>query len=236
MLRLEIVFFSISFIDYCMRKCLYILFAFLFLIALALMVNGASSTFPLLGKTIILDAGHGGKDGGAEVGSIKEKDINLRVVMSLKDALEEKGANVILTRTSDDDLSEDGVSRRKKSDFDKRIEIINTTNPDIYLSIHQNIFESSKYRGSQVFYVSKNSYNKRLAEVIQSELNFFTKTNRKIKEMHGKYMYARLNPNGVLIECGFLSNYFDRTNLMNDDYVRKLSLRITQGIINYFYS
>ena len=219
-----------------MRKCLYILFAFLFLIALALMVNGDSSTFPLLGKTIILDAGHGGKDGGAEVGNVKEKDVNLRVVMFLKDALEEKGANVILTRGSDDDLSEDGVSRRKKSDFDKRIEIINNTNPDMYLSIHQNIFESSKYRGAQVFYVSNNSYNKHLAEVIQSELNSFTKTNRKIKEMRGKYMYDRLNPIGVLVECGFLSNYFDRTNLLNEGYVKKLSLKITQGVINYFYS
>lgn len=200
------------------------------------MANGASSTFPLLGKTIILDAGHGGKDGGAEVGNVKEKDVNLRVVMVLKDALEEKGANVILTRTGDDDLSEDGVSRRKKSDFDKRIEIINNTNPDIYLSIHQNIFESSKYRGAQVFYVSRNSYNKHLAEVIQSELNSFTKTNRKIKEMRGKYMYDRLNPIGVLVECGFLSNYFDRTNLLNEGYVKKLSLKITQGVINYFYS
>ena len=186
-----------------MRKCLYILFAFLFLIALALMVNGASSTFPLLGKTIILDAGHGGKDGGAEVGNVKEKDVNLRIVKVLKDTLEEKGANVILTRTGDDDLSEDGVSRRKKSDFDKRIEIINNTNPDIYLSIHQNIFESSKYRGAQVFYVSNNSYNKHLAEVIQSELNSFTNTTRKIKEMRGKYMYDRLNPIGVFVECGF---------------------------------
>lgn len=200
------------------------------------MVNGASSMFPLLGKTIILDAGHGGKDGGAEVGNVKEKDVNLRVVIVLKDALEEKGANVILTRTGDDDLSEDGVSRRKKSDFDKRIEIINNTNPDMYLSIHQNIFESSKYRGAQVFYVSNNSYNKHLAEVIQSELNSFTKTNRKIKEMRGKYMYDRLNPMGVLVECGFLSNYFDRTNLLNEGYVKKLSLKITQGVINYFYS
>lgn len=200
------------------------------------MVNGASSTFPLLGKTIILDAGHGGKDGGAEVGNVKEKDVNLRVVMVLKNALEEKGTNVILTRTGDDDLSEDGVSRRKKSDFDKRIEIINNTNPDMYLSIHQNIFESSKYRGAQVFYVSNNSYNKHLAEVIQSELNSFTNTNRKIKEMRGKYMYDRLNPIGVLVECGFLSNYFDRTNLLNEGYVKKLSLKITQGVINYFYS
>lgn len=200
------------------------------------MVNGVSSTFPLLGKTIILDAGHGGKDGGAEVGNVKEKDVNLRIVKVLKDTLEEKGANVILTRTGDDDLSEDGVSRRKKSDFDKRIEIINNTNPDMYLSIHQNIFESSKYRGAQVFYVSNNSYNKHLAEVIQCELNSFTKTNRKIKEMRGKYMYDRLNPIGVLVECGFLSNYFDRTNLLNEGYVKKLSLKITQGVINYFYS
>ena len=186
-----------------------------------------------MGKT---DTCHGGKDGGAEVGNVKEKDVNLRVVMFLKNALEEKGANVILTRSSDDDLSEDGVSRRKKSDFDKRIEIINNTNPDMYLSIHQNIFESSKYRGAQVFYVSNNSYNKHLAEVIQSELNSFTKTNRKIKEMRGKYMYDRLNPIGVLVECGFLSNYFDRTNLLNEGYVKKLSLKITQGVINYFYS
>ena len=212
------------------------MFAFLFLIALALMVNGASSTFPLLGKTIILDAGHGGKDGGAEVGNVKEKDVNLRIVKVLKDTLEEKGANVILTRTGDDDLSEDGVSRRKKSDFDKRIEIINNTNPDIYLSIHQNIFESSKYRGAQVFYVSNNSYNKHLAEVIQCELNSFTKTNRKIKEMRGKYMYDRLNPIGVLVECGFLSNPEEEEQLLDDEYQNRLAWGIYNGITDYFYN
>ena len=179
---------------------------------------------------------HGGDDPGAVGNGITEKNLTLEISKYIYDRLKELGVPVYLTRTGDDDLSEDGVSRRKKSDFDKRIEIINNTNPDIYLSIHQNIFESSKYRGAQVFYVSRNSYNEHLAEVIQCELNSFTKTNRKIKEMRGKYMYDRLNPIGVLIECGFLSNYFDRTNLLNEGYVKKLSLKITQAVINYFYS
>lgn len=219
-----------------MRKYLYIMFIILFLITLTFSVNATSSTFPLLGKTIILDAGHGGKDGGAEVENIKEKDINLDIVLTLKNQLEQKGANIILTRNTDEDLSDSTSTRRKKSDFDKRIEIINNTNPDIYISIHQNIFESSKYRGAQVFYTTNNAKNKNLAEMLQKDLNTFTKSGRKSKKMSGKYMFDRLNPNGVLIECGFLSNYFDKTNLTNQDYIEKLSQTITDSIINYFYS
>ena len=208
----------------------------MFLLAFTFSVSGASSTFPLLGKTIIIDAGHGGKDGGAEIEGVKEKDINLNIAFALKNAIEEKGANVILTRNSDKDLSDENAKRRKKSDFDKRIEIINNTNPDIYLSIHQNIFASTKYRGAQVFYVTSNHNNKILAEHLQKELNEFTKTNRKSKKMTGKYMYDKLNPTGVLIECGFLSNYFDRTNLLNENYIKKLSAKITEALINYFYA
>lgn len=197
-------------------------------------VNACDSIFPLIGKTIIIDAGHGGKDFGASVRNINESEINLEITFKLKTELEKKGANVLLTRKDINDLSNPNALYRKKSDFDNRIKLINNSHADMYLSIHQNIYSNEKYYGPQVFYYPKINDNENIAKVVQEELNKFTKSNRKIKIITGTYMYNKLNVSGVLIECGFLSNVSDREKLSSDEYQKNLVKTITKAIIKYF--
>ncbi len=217
-----------------MKKLLTILLIICFIILTIFKVKANITTFPLVGKTIILDSGHGGKDAGTISNNIKEKDINLSIVYKLKSELETTGAVVLLTRTDDSDLSNPNATRRKKSDFDNRIALINNSKADIYISIHQNNFSNSKYYGPQVFYSNKNSKNENLAKIIQTDLNKFTDTRRKVKISTNTYMYNKLNIPGVLIECGFLSNPTELSKLTNSNYQKELSLVITKSIIKYF--
>ena len=170
----------------------------------------------------VLDAGHGGKDPGTISGSIYEKDINLQIVFYLKEELERLGARVILTRDGDYDLATPNAHRRKKSDFDHRISLINNSKADYYLSIHLNYLDDSSYYGPQVFYSTVNDKNKDIALKLQKELNSYLGSSREIKKISNTiYMYQRLTVPGVLIECGFLSNKNEREKLTNDKYLRE---------------
>lgn len=217
-----------------MKKILIILLISCFIILTIFKVKANETTFPLVGKTIIIDSGHGGKDVGASANEIKEKDINLAITYKLKKELEKVGAVVLLTRTDDADLSKPNAIRRKKSDFDSRIALINNSNADMYISIHQNNYSNPKYYGPQVFYSNVNSKNEKLAKTIQEDLNKFTNSKRKIKITTNTYMYNKLNIPGILVECGFLSNKKDLTNLTNPKYQKELCSVITQSIIKYF--
>ena len=182
-------------------------------------------------KTIIIDAGHGGKDVGTSFKDIYEKDINLKIALELKNQLEKKGALVYLTRSGDYDLSKPNAKRRKKSDFDNRILLINNSKSDLYISIHLNYFNDSKYKGAQVFYNNLLKENKEIAKIMQKNLN----KEIKIKLLDSKlYMYNKLTKPGILIECGFLSNYQDRKNLQNEKYIIELCKKITKAIIEFY--
>lgn len=194
-------------------------------------VNASNLTFPLLGKTIYLDAGHGGVDNGATVNNVHEKDLNLQIVYKLKETLTSAGATVLLTRKDDNDISNPNALYRKKSDFDNRIKLINNSNADLYISIHQNIYQNKKYSGPQVFYVKD---NQKLAEIIQNTLNKYLNTKRKVKTINNTYMYKLLNKKGILIECGFISNDNERYKLKTEEYQLELSKIITEGIITYY--
>lgn len=194
-------------------------------------VNASNLTFPLLGKTIYLDAGHGGVDNGATVNNVHEKDLNLQIVYKLKETLTSAGATVLLTRKDDNDISNPNALYRKKSDFDNRIKLINNSNADLYISIHQNIYQNKKYSGPQVFYVKD---NQKLAEIIQNTLNKYLNTKRKAKTINNTYMYKLLKKKGILIECGFISNDNERYKLKTEEYQLKLSKIITEGIITYY--
>ena len=186
----------------------------------------------LLGKVIVLDAGHGGKDSGTFVGEIKEKDINLNIVLKLEKELQRLGATVILTRDGDYDLSSPNVSRRKKSDFDNRINLINNSNADLYLSIHINYLAEKKYYGAQVFYTKDNEL---LANVIQESFQSNLKSPMKEKKLSNSiYMYKQLDVPGVLIECGFLSNANERALLVQDEYQDRIVNAISKALIGYF--
>lgn len=209
----------------------YIVIIFMLFFCLIITVAADNKNLKLSNKTIFLDAGHGGKDVGSSYKDIYEKDINLKIVLALKEELEKEGATILLTRDGDYDLSRPNANRRKKSDFDNRILLINNSSSDLYLSIHLNYFNDSKYSGAQIFYNNKYKENRTLAELIQSNLN----KKRKTKILDSKlYMYNKLTKPGVLIECGFLSNYNDRKNLQDEEYLKKMSKKITKSIIEFY--
>lgn len=186
----------------------------------------------LMGKVIVLDAGHGGKDKGSNVNGIYESDINLEIVLALRDELTKQGVEVILTRDGDFDLSSPNVSRRKKSDFDNRINLINNSNADMYLSIHMNYLEDNRYYGAQVFYTDG---NERIADCLQKQFSKDLKSPMKIKKLQNTiYMYQRLEIPGVLIECGFLSNKNERYLLKDSEYQSKVVDSIIKGLIEYY--
>lgn len=206
------------------------------LISLLLLTSGVVKSKELngklVGKVIVLDAGHGGKDKGTNVANVYESDINLSIVLKLKNALNKQGVDVILTRDGDYDLSSPNVSRRKKSDFDNRIKLINSSKADMYISIHMNYLVDCRYYGAQVFYTES---NEQLASVIQNSLVDYLHSPMNEKKLNDSiYMYKRLNIPGVLIECGFLSNDRERLLLKTEEYQYKIVDAIIEGIIEYY--
>lgn len=213
------------------KYCLKLLIIFI-LLTLILSFPYAKASLPLFGKTITIDIGHGGKDPGTVVNNILEKDINLKIGKYLEKELIKKGANVILTRNGDYDLSSPNSYRRKKSDFDNRIKIINNSSASMYVSIHLNYLEQASYYGPQVFYNNITNNNKKIANNMQNILNKKLKTNRKVKLIpEDTYMYSRLNVPGVLVECGFLSNYNEKIKLTSKEYQQKIAKYISEGIV-----
>lgn len=209
----------------------YSLIIFIISIFLLSSVFGKDNLF-LVGRIIVIDPGHGYLDPGTSYENIYEKDINLNISLYLKEKLESNGATVYMTRDGDYDLSTPNAIYRKKSDFDNRINLINNSNADIYLSIHLNYLSDFKYYGPQVFYNGKNIY---FANIMQDVLNKGLNSNRKIKNIpKDTYMYSKLKVNGLLIECGFLSNYEDRQKLITNEYQKKVANLISNGVIKYF--
>ncbi len=177
---------------------------------------------------------HGGKDPGTLYNDIYEKDIVLEISKYLEKELILQGASVILTRTGDYDLSKPNATSRKKSDFDSRINLINNSQADFYLSIHLNYLNQKEYFGGQVFY---NKGNQKLATNIQDSFNKNLKSNRQIKPIpSSNYMYEKLSIKGLLIECGFLSNQNERNMLVTSSYQKEIAKTIVDGLITYVYS
>lgn len=198
-------------------------------------VDATNLTYPLIGKIIVIDPGHGGVDNGASFDLVYEDAINLSISLKLRNELERNGATIIMTREDDYDLSRPGALYRKKSDFDNRIKLINNSDADMYLSIHLNYYSNSKYYGPQVFYLNNFEENKVIAQFIQEELNNNLNTKRVIKiNSSSNYMYPKLNVKGVLIECGFISNSLERKNLQSAEYQDKFVQIIASAIIKYF--
>ena len=189
------------------------------------------ASLPLSGKLIVLDSGHGGLDPGTISQGIYEKDINLAITLELEKELSKLGATVILIRNGDYDLSKPNAYMRKKSDFDNRIKIINESKGDYYFSIHLNYLDDAKYYGPQVFYNDKKTNNESIANQIQNDLNKSLNTNRNVKKIPNKtYMYDKLTIDGVLIECGFLSNSWERNLLVSKKYQKKLAKILANSI------
>lgn len=204
------------------------------LIIICVFTNISSAKkLPLTGKIITIDPGHGGRDPGTIYNDIKEKDINLSISLKLEKELLNQGATVYMIRRSDIDLSSIYDSKKKRGDLYRRILLIKENKSDLYLSIHINWYKNSYYKGAEVLYNSINSNNKLLAESIMSKFKTELNSNRNISKTD-LYMYKNITTPGVLIECGYLSNYNERNLLILDDYQEKISKSITAGIINYY--
>lgn len=196
-------------------------------------VTAVVKNLNLLGKTIVLDAGHGGKDEGASSGKIKESKLNLILVKKLEKELISRGATVYLTREDDNDLSTTTINR-KRSDLYRRAQYINKISPDIYISLHLNSSPSPSWRGLQIFYTNNNKENKEIALSLTNYLKEKLSNTREAKKDSTYYMYKHIKSPGVLIEAGFISNPSDNYLLRDEKYQNKLITLIADSIENYY--
>ncbi|WP_082235734.1 N-acetylmuramoyl-L-alanine amidase CwlD [Halobacillus massiliensis] len=192
---------------------------------------------PLFGKVIVIDPGHGGPDGGARgKNGTEEKEITLKLAMYLRDYLQEAGAVVYLTREDDKDLStgEGSLSHRKSEDIRKRLEIINNSKTDLFISVHLNAIPSSQWRGAQTFYNPNKEESKKLAEAVQKEIKEnLNNTKREALGLRNIYIVDHSDSPGVLVEAGFLSNPEERELLESEDYQRKVAASIYKGLLRH---
>ena len=188
---------------------------------------------------VIIDAGHGGEDGGAvaEDGTV-EKDLNLLISLKLNDMLSIMGYNTHLIRTTDTAIHSSGntIRERKVSDIKNRFAVMNQYENCLYISIHQNKFTDKGVHGAQTFYSPNNSESKVLADFIQKSISSQLQTgNNRVIKKSGTNIYILHNATRptVMVECGFVSNREDLLNLKNMQYQEKMAISIAIGIINY---
>lgn len=189
---------------------------------------------------ITIDAGHGGMDGGCvSINNKCEKDINLNILLSLRDMAKIMGYNPVCTRESDvsiHDKNIKGVAKQKKSDMDKRLEIINQNENGIAVSIHQNQFTDPKFHGAQMFYCSKIAESEQFADIMQKQ--FVSKlqpdNKRETKPVTDElYLLCNAKCPAIMIECGFLSNKEEADKLENEDYQKQVAFTIFSGISDF---
>ncbi len=186
--------------------------------------------------TVVIDAGHGGFDGGAtSVYGYLEKDINLSISLKLEQILRLLGFKTVMTRTTDAALAS-----TKKEDMYARLEIVNETYDSVFVSIHQNHFSQGEYFGAQMFYGSKyEDESKRLAGILKENFkqNINPNNTREIKKAYSDlFLFKKAERPSVLIECGFLSNENEAKQLTEPEYQTKIAFTIAQSICEYYNS
>lgn len=187
-------------------------------------------------KVIVIDAGHGGADPGMiGIGGLEEKGINLAVSMKLKEALENQGFTVVMTRQEDKGLYEEGTRNKKVQDMQNRIEIMEKAKPILAVSIHQNSYTEESVKGPQVFYYETSAEGQKLAVNIQSALNTELSTERPRKEKgNTSYFLLKKSPCVLnIVECGFLTNKKEAELLQTEEYQQKIVEAVAKGIVQY---
>lgn len=208
-------------------------------LTLVLLGMWAAAVFPASADqdalTVVIDAGHGGMDGGV-VGTTygaKECDINLYIAKTLRHFLVKKGINVVMTRNKDVTLSDGKTQNAKLSDMKKRAEIINSSAPDLMISIHQNSYPLAGVCGAQVFYDASSEAVRTAAETFQQTLNDSLGKNRAAKQE--EYYVLQCSPYpSVLVECGFLSNPEEERLLLTAAYREKVAYALYTATVLYF--
>ena len=190
--------------------------------------------------TILLDAGHGGEDGGAVgVDGIVEKNINLSIAQDLRDLLVMNGYTVVMTRDSDISIYDAGMEtlrEKKVSDLENRLGLMKEYPGCIFISIHQNQFGSPVYSGTQVFYSPNSQTSQELAQIIQQHAkeDLDKENNRTIKEVGDEiYLLWNAPTTAVLVECGFLSNPEEAYKLVDEEYQKRVAFMIFDSLNEY---
>ena len=186
---------------------------------------------------VVLDAGHGGMDGGSvSCTGIFESRINLDITLKLNDLMHLLGIHTIMIRSDDRSVHTEGstIAAKKISDIRNRVNTANTTPNALLISIHQNSYPEKKYSGAQVFY-STTSGSKEIAEQLQTAFrdNLNPKNNRQSKKASDIYLMEHINCTGILVECGFLSNPQEESMLIDSAYQKKICTVIATTVSKY---
>ena len=206
--------------------------------ALPVSLSGEGDELPV----IVLDAGHGGIDGGCtSADGVPEKGINLDILLRLRDILEVNGYEVRVTRDSDRSIHDEGVegiAAQKSSDMDNRLAMFNESGNAVCVSVHQNQFTDPKYKGAQMIYSGSNSTSEVLARALQSRFRELLQpdNDREIK-LCGKELflcYYSDNPT-VMAECGFMSNPDEAALLNTEEYRGKVAFTLFAGINDFVH-
>jgi N-acetylmuramoyl-L-alanine amidase len=188
--------------------------------------------------TVILDAGHGGEDGGTFANGVMEKEINLQIAKALEALFYVNGFEVLMLREEDTDLGDhtlQTVRERKVSDLKRRAELVNDAQNCILISIHQNYFEQSQYGGTQAFFSLQCPDSELLADYIQTAVKGHLQPNnaREIKPGANIWLLEHVSVPAVLVECGFLSNPEEAVLLSTKEYQQQIALCIFGGVCDY---
>lgn len=184
---------------------------------------------------VVIDAGHGGIDGGTtSISGILEKELNLQITLRLEKLLLLLGVKPELTRTDGEDCSTEGqtIRERKRSDLNNRLEQINRSPNTVLVSIHQNHYPDSRYAGPQVFHAGDQK-SQALAQALQNTFNASLGTRRECKKADGIYLMRNIRCPGILVECGFLSNYEEEAQLRSPEHQKKLCCLIVSEVMKY---
>ena len=187
---------------------------------------------------VVLDAGHGGVDGGVTgiATGVKESDLNLAVTLRLKQTLDDMGFETVLTRKTEAGLYDTATDGFKRRDMQKRKEIVQNADPALVVSVHQNRYPSATGRGAQVFFRRGDAEGERLAFSLQEKLNALYQTEKVKSRKHTPSEYFMLtctqNPS-VIVECGFLSSPADEKLLCAPSWQKRLAESIAAGLVAY---
>lgn len=197
---------------------------------------------PVSNRVIVIDAGHGKPDEGAESSNgTTEAETNLKIAIKVQNLLEQSGATVILTRSDENaiyDLDKKTLREKKISDIRNRVKIGNESKADIFVSIHLNKIPEEQYWGWQCFYKESDEKSMKLAKTIQDNLNqSIEKENKRVAmKIDNVYIIKHVEIPTAIVECGFLSNKEEEKELLTDEYQNKLAWGIYSGIMDYFYN
>ena len=186
--------------------------------------------------TVVLDAGHGGNDPGKiGIDDSLEKDLNLIIARKVQKILEQQDVEVVMTRESDKGLYEEQTSNKKVQDMKNRCALINETQPDCVVSIHQNSYHEEYVHGAQVFYYGTSEEGKRLAETLQERLISYVdpENHREAKANESYYLLKKTSSPIVIVECGFLSNYEEAQKLSSELYQEKVAWVVHMAVMQF---